>query len=438
MKTKLLATALVLSLASTAANAADNLAAGGGAADWQIYSWQNWSYEFTDVENNTAITGDDQESQKIRNNAAHIGFQGSVSTGLSAGGQEVKANFKCEQFMQFGGEFGGVGPAWCNRNSKISLSGAFGEIMWGNWLTPYNEVVAGWIDPYWDADFTSHTALMGTINNFDYTGPGAGPSAGGMSIGSNGFNKRQDSLVQYWSPNFNGLTFRVATTTHDMGDEEIVDSNGNPEKLDPRLLEAGVAYTHDLANGDNIWLASTYSQHSEWAALDFNCSDSDDTGMRFAGKYTHQWGGGGSTGIAAMWENIEYDWDDCVAGGIAAFVTTGGAGATNLDLEKDTWMVSINHAFGNGWGLRGTYLDADEFDCGVSDGCTTEDDTDASSFSVGVDYTTSGGTMFALKYAEVDNEANSRYDTGFWAAGDGTLSPGSDAEVWGVSITQGF
>jgi hypothetical protein len=441
MKTKLLATAtaVLLGLASFSATAAgDDVIGYVPGAEWQIYSWHNWSYEFTDVENNTAVTGSDQSSQKIRNNAANLGFKASIDTGLSTMGQAVKANFQCEQFMQFGGEFGGVGAAWCNRNAKISLSGAFGEIMWGNWLTPYNVVHAGWIDPYWDADFTSHTSLMGTINNFDYTGPGAGPVASAQSAGANGFNKRQDSLVQYISPNLSGLTFRIATTTHDLGDEEVANSTGAVSKLDPRLTEFGAAYTRDLANGDNIWVATSYSKHSEWAALDFACSDSDDTGMRLSGKYTHQWGGGGSTGVATMWEEIEYDWDDCVAGGIAAFVTTGAAGATNLGLEKETWLVSINHQFGNGWAVRGMYLDSDEFECSVVNGCTTETDTDASSLSLGVDFTTSGGTMFSLKYAEVDNEANSRYDTGFWAAGDGTLAAGSDVEVWGVGITQAF
>ena len=452
MKTKLLATAsaVVLGLASFAATANDTIGY-VPAAEWQIYSWHNWSYEFTDVENNTAETSSDQESQKIRNNAANLGFKASIDTGLSTGGQAVKANFQCEQFMQFGGEFGGVGPAWCNRNSKISISGAFGEVMWGNWLTPYNVVHAAWIDPYWDADFTSHTSLMGTINKFDYSGPGSGPSIGAGSVGANGFNKRQDSLVQYLSPNFNGFAFRVATTTHDMGDEEVATATSGATKLDPRLTEFGATFNKPLANGDNFWMAVSYSMHDEWAAVDFNCDDSDDTGARISAQYIHQWGGGGSTAIAAMYEELEYDWDDCgfmvdtdddgmvdTLGAISTFVSTGTLGATDLELEKDTWMVSLNHQFGNGWAVRGTYLDADEYDCGVSDGCDTDNDTDASSISLGVDFTTSGGTMFALKYVEVDNEDNSRYDTGFWAAGDGSLSAGSDSEVWGVSITQAF
>ena len=92
-------------------------------------------------------------------------------------------------------------------------------------------------------------------------------------------------------------------------------------------------------------------------------------------------------------------------------------GAPDLDLERDAWMVSLNHAFGNGWGIRGTYLEADEFDCDVADGCATDNDTDATSFSLGVDFTTSSGLMLAVKYAMVDNEDNARYDTGFYNAG---------------------
>ena len=442
MKTKLLITALVLGLASTTtATAADNWTAGGGNAALSIYSWQNWSYDISEVEDSTAITGSDRDQQRIRNNAANIGFRGSIDTGLAVGGQAVKANFQCEQFM-FPGFGGSLAPQsdWCNRNSKISLSGAWGEFMWGNWLTPYNEMVAGWIDPYWDADFTSHTALMGTINSGDYAGPGQNPSAGAGSLVTNGFNKRQGSLTQYFSPNFNGFTFRAATSTGDQGDTEVMDSNGNAEKLDPRLWEAGIAWTRDLANGDNLWLAATYSNHDEWAAVDFNCSDSDDTGYRFAGRYIHQWAGGGSTAISAMWENIEYEWDDCAgpggAGGIASFVSTGIAGAPNLDLDKDTWMVSFTHAFGNGWDIRGTYLDADEFDCSVSDGCSTDNDTDATSWNLGIGYNTPGGTLLAIKYAEVDNEDNSRYDTGFYNSG--VNGNGQDVQVIGFSITQGF
>ena len=64
------------------------------------------------------------------------GFSAGIDTGMSMGGQPIMANFRCEQFT-FHNRFGGSGffgfNDFCNRNSKISLSGAFGEFMLGQW-----------------------------------------------------------------------------------------------------------------------------------------------------------------------------------------------------------------------------------------------------------------------------------------------------------------
>jgi len=46
--------------------------------------------------------------------------------------------------------------------------------------------------------------------------------------------------------------------------------------------------------------------------------------------------------------------------------------------------------------------------------------------------------MFSLKYAHVDNEDNSRYDTGIWSAGDGAIANGADSTVYAIGITAGF
>ena len=35
--------------------------------------------------------------------------------------------------------------------------------MFATWLLPYNEMVAGWVDPFYDAGNLSHTGIMGNI-----------------------------------------------------------------------------------------------------------------------------------------------------------------------------------------------------------------------------------------------------------------------------------
>jgi len=44
--------------------------------------------------------------------------------------------------------------------------------------------------------------------------------------------------------------------------------------------------------------------------------------------------------------------------------------------------------------------------------------------------------MFSLKYANVDNEDNARYGTGFYPAG--SVANGADSSTWGIGITHGF
>ena len=424
MKTKLLGTALALGLASSAAMAG-GVGGGNANSNWTIYGWQNWSYELLDYDEQQADgTVESRKSSRINNNAANIGFAASLPTGLSMGGSDINVNFQCEQFT-FSNRFNGFSD-FCNRNSKISLSGAFGEFMFGQWLLPHNEMVAGWVDPFYDAGADSHTAIMGNVGDnqaFFYNG----------SFGaSQAFNRRQEEVVQYWSPDLSGFKFRIATTnaatTNDNSDN-IVDGASGRSKLDPRIWSTGVAYENTLSSGDNIWLAATYEKHDEWAATQLGCDDSDDTSYRLAGRYIHQWGSGMSTQIAAMWENLEYDHEGCAGTTILA---SNHDGSGNVDVERDSWMISGKQTFGNGFDFRFSYMDADELDC--SAGCD-DSDTDANSFNLGVFYTMPAGTELRVTYSEVDNEDNSSYDFGIGGSG---VATGEDAEMIAFGIVQWF
>jgi len=207
---------------------AGGVSGGNANSEWQIYGWQNWSYEFVDVDDEIFSNGEDRDIQRISNNAANIGFAATIDTGMSMGGQAIKANFQCEQFT-FHNHFGGSGffgfNDLCNRNSKISLSGAFGEFMAGQWLLPHNEMVAQWVDPFYDAGADSHTSIMGSVGygtrffnggfGFDNGGGFGGVTqfdSGQFGSQNAGFNRRQNGILQYWSPNLNGFNFRIATS----------------------------------------------------------------------------------------------------------------------------------------------------------------------------------------------------------------------------------
>ena len=58
MKTKLLGTALALGLAAAPIAAIAGGVGGGNAnSNWTIYGWQNWSYEFVNVDEGNGSEG---------------------------------------------------------------------------------------------------------------------------------------------------------------------------------------------------------------------------------------------------------------------------------------------------------------------------------------------------------------------------------------------
>lgn len=415
MKQLVKASALALSLVAASAAHAGGVAGGNANSNWTIYGWQNWSYE--------SVDNGDRDFSRINNNAANIGFAANVDTGMMVGGQAMMVNFQCEQFT-YHNRFNGY-TNFCNRNSKISLSGSFGEIMFGQWLLPYNEMVAAWVDPFYDAGADSHTSLMGNI------GYGSSGFYNGSFASTDSFNRRQEEVIQYFSPNMNGVTFRVATTNANQegaGEEQTITGQSGATEHDPRIWSMGVAYETTLASGDNVWLAATYQSHDEWAAVTHKCDDSDDKSYRLAGRYIKQWGNGQSTTVAAMWETLEYDWEGCasVPAGMAN-VATG----YDIDVERDAFMISAKQVFGNGFDMRFSYMDADELEVSGSD----LNNSDAKAYNIGMFYTMPAGTELRLTYSKVDNEEMSSYDFGIGGAGNAV---GADNKMWALGIVQWF
>ena len=431
------------------------------AENINIYGWQNWSYEFVD--------NDTRDFDRLSNNAANIGFMSHMDTGIDG----LQVGLRCEQFTYWGrnNEY----TNWCNRNSKISLRHeTMGEIMFGQWLLPYNEIVAQWVDPFYDAGADSHTSIMGNIGGAGFVVDNRDPndihirSAGGAfsslfyngsfdlawpetgfskDYGSLAFNRRQEGVVQYVWPNTSamadqtrdGFQFRFAVTSGDGIEAKGVDEDegvpGRMRSVDPRIISTGVSYQHNMGN-NQIWVAAAYEQHEDISAVNRSpsvengaCNDSDDEGYRLAGRYKHDWGNGQSTWIAGMYENLEYD-ANC-------FLENGEpAGALWTGVERDAWMVSGKHSFGSGLDVRFSYMDADELECDTGV-CTAEEErhTAADAINLGLFYTMPAGTELRATYSEVSNEANAGYDFGIGGAG---IAMGNDIEMFAVGIVHWF
>ena len=428
------------------------------AENINIYGWQNWSYEWVD--------NDAREYDRLSNNAANIGFMSHMDTGIAG----LQVGLRCEQFTYWGrnNEY----TNWCNRNSKISLRHeTMGEIMFGQWLLPYNEIVAQWVDPFYDAGADSHTSIMGNIggtadraggwlSSLFYNGSFDHATDFSKAYGALAFNRRQEGVVQYVWPNTSamasqsrdGLQFRFAVTSGDGIEAQGVDTDFNDRNVDPRIMSTGVSYQHNMGN-NQIWVAAAYEQHEDVSVVNLNpagkgCNDSDDEGYRLAGRYKHDWGNGQSTWVAAMYETLEYDADcpglatlfDARAGDELALSETEWRQRHSpiwSGVERDAWMISGKHSFGNGLDVRFSYMDADEWECDA-DVCSAanEKDTDADAMNFGVFYTMPAGTELRATYSEVSNEANAGYDFGINGGNPGAT--GTDVEMFAIGIVHWF
>ncbi len=427
MKIKILASMLAGALAMLPVTANAGWGGGGVGAYGEpitIYGWQNHTYEF--IEN--GAPGSQQDLSEIRGNAGNIGFLGFVDTGIEG----LKVTWRCEQFTYLN-DYGGNQGGWCNRNSKVGISGSFGEIMMATWLLPYNEMVAGWVDPWYDAGNASHTNIMGSVGArtiFYNVGDFGGFNYSTFGTGSynQGFNRRQEEIIQYMGSTGN-VSYRFAYTVGDNDEKATTGGSGATGEVDPVIYSTGIAYS----NGP-IWAAVTYQKHDEWAAGTLGSTagdamlDSESESWRIAGRYIADLGNGASLTLSAMFENVEYDFKDTASDVLADFgfstsvfgtVTAGN----NVKFDRDAWLVSGKYAPGGNVDFRFSYAEADDLDMSAT-GLSTDNSsqTGADSTMLGVFYALGDSTELSLSYIEVSNDDYGTYGTGIGGRGLGTVN----------------
>ena len=82
---------------------------------------------------------------------------------------------------------------FANRNSGVGLQGGFGSILLGRWDMPFKVATIA-IDPYGDLTLSGITGTLSDGGNFD---------------------RRDQNVVQYWSPTWGGFAFRLAGTANE-------------------------------------------------------------------------------------------------------------------------------------------------------------------------------------------------------------------------------
>ena len=399
---------------------------GGGVGPYgdpiTIYGWQNHTYEIVE----SGAEGSQIDRTMINGNAGNIGFLGFVDTGIEG----LKVTWRCEQFTYMN-DYAGTG-GWCNRNSKVGISGSFGEIMFANWLLPYNEMVAGWVDPWYDAGSASHTNIMGSVGAYtifynlgDFGSQTFVSYSAYGGIYNMGFNRRQEEILQYMGSS-GKVSYRFAMTADNKTD--ATNGRSGNSNLDPVIYSMGIAYSDGP-----FWGAVTYQKHEEWAAAKLDggtMSDSEAESYRIAARYIHDLGGGASLTLSAMWENIEYEFKNVTSPGSAlqdfgysSSVFDGGTADTDVSFDRDAFLVSGKYAPGGNFDFRFMYAEADELDMDATSLSTDNSaETGADTTLFGVFYALGDSTELNVSYIEVENDTYAAYGTGISALGSGTTN----------------
>jgi len=405
MKNQLLPLAVASIFAVPAlVHAADNV---------QIYGTLNLNVQNTDRGGATAAgtaglatlaaaaTGANVTSRNaMSTDSSNIGFRGSEDLG---GG--LKATFQIESSVGLDGQ--NATSLLASRNSKVGLAGAFGEMFFGNWDTPYKAVAYGTKvnDPFNNTDVFGFQSIMSS--------PGFKQRSGAYLSGTNNaaFDSRAANTIAYWSPKFDGFGVKLAYSANE----------GKTATVNPSLWSLA-------ANYDNGPLSALYAYERRNDAFGLTVMQAASTATSSKDQ-AHRLGLGymfGSTTVGALWERLDFGDSGKVAG-----VTS---------YKRDAWQVSLLHSMGP-HALKLRYNQAQDGVCGnVAGNCSTRG-LGAKQWTLGYGYALSKRSEAFLYYTKLANRESASYTLGVAGNADvvtGTYGVGSDPQALGLGLRHTF
>ena len=444
---------------------------------YNIFGWQSYAWEFVDVEvPGGKPQGENRKFNRIASTASSISFAASVDTGYHG----VMANFQCGQWTFLNQH---TGRGLCTAESKVGFSHAdLGDLAFSTWLLPFFEMRI-WMDPFYGVGDDGHSSIMGSVGGqtvfyspggFDVSSSGSARgtdlNGAGLDLSAYGvdtsFNRRQENIVQYMSPNWSGFMLRFAFTPGLRNDTTTLDGH----RVDPVIMSGQLTYT----NGP-LWLGTAWQNHDDWTVQSISCGasgppivsiagndtacmrESNADAYRLAARYTFDMGNGASAQIGVMWEDLEYELEGTPStGGIQAAMEafgyaagrfnyrgtgteagTLGLGHGDITFGREAFQVTGKIKFGGPLDLRFSYMDADDLEMECAQCSGDWQGTAADSTSIGLVYTLPAGTEMRMTYTELNNDDNGTYSLGI--SGAGLFAPGGrDIEMFAIGFAQGF
>jgi len=261
--------------------------------------------------------------ERVADQSSYLGVRGKedLGGGLNAIFQ-LETGFKPDQ----------NDTTFAARNSGVGLEGAWGSIIMGRWDTPM-KTTTGAVDVYADNTIGGFTGVMGDQTNFD---------------------RRDQNVVQYWSPSWAGVAIRL------MGQA----NENRTATTNPRDYGASITYTRGP-----LYLVYAYEEHK-----DPSTTLTKEDGNALGGTFKI-----GPVKLGALYNEFKR-------------TTVSGPAPS----KTKSWMGNVVWSIGKN-DIMYQYMTSKD------GGATSAAEPDCKSNSIGWQYNFTKRTFFLAQYVKVDN-----------------------------------
>jgi len=350
-----------------------------------------------------AYTGLNNDSARVTSNSSAFGFRGTESLGKG-----LEAWFQIESGLSLDTGTGSI----ASRNTAVGLRGAWGDVLLGQWDTPYKMVSVpfGFFKGVTNADYAN------LIGNAGFGTPVTTTRSlpdGGTADAS--FDRRQGNSIQYWSPQIAGFSYRIAYS---------LPENKIDDKI-PKLSSDIISLSFGYKRGP-LELRYGYEQHNDYfglksmggtAASLANRSSRDD-GHKVAVFYSL----GGNAVIRAVGERLSFKNAETVMGNVSKY-------------RRDAFLASVEKKIGANefWA---TYGSTGSVSCALAGGaaCNSEG-LGAQQLGLAYKYNMSKRSFLYAFYTQVKNEESGRYGIAYPLA---ATAPGATTTALALGMNHDF
>jgi predicted porin len=340
-----------------------------------------------------------------------------------------------------------TGNNWGGRNSAIGLTTGIGDILLGNWDTPYKQVFGVW-NSVTSGGFSAAGITMGgadstgalnnvlcnnTVSNatgsIAQTAPSVATCATEATASSTAWSRRINNSVQYWTPIMGGFQVKLMTA---MAPYQAPSSStallSGTQK--PQEYSANATWARGPLS---LGLGYDYHKGLRPSTLVGGEPNPKDSALQLGAKWNF-----GPGEIGAGYEVITYGNN---------LGTNTVAGITDNGMKVPTYVLNGRWNIGPG-AIWGSYSASDTKSCSTSNTAATTIGTavcslKAKMYSLGYDYVLSKRTKMYLAYNKIDNgqgtlaNGNAIGTTSYYIAGPATNNGNGNAggAAAGVDVT---